>query len=303
MPSKFPHRQPWQLVATRTLQYLPRLRLIGRPMAYMPRRNRHPNRRLWRELFCQNSMGYSRSNDEFANLRRQIFMLLFLIIAIPSEALKGISDERNHNKHHCHHGSKVEVMEDRFVSNGSTDFIISHNRHPPEGYGCQQIKQKRMMVFTLHQLHPRNAQYQEHPGSGLACEHIGLRLANVKCAHGIPDKRCVDWSGITTTRIVHILRRHGGGVHVHCFGHVQMQLHAPSLGLNPRSQIRHPHRYRTKVDLMQSVASPQISGANLARPDKVACLYWVQWLVFSYSLLSYYLFFPIIVLFPIIVVL
>ena len=59
MPSKFPHHQPWRLVATRTLQYLPRLLLIDRPMAYMPRRNRHPTRRLRRELFCRNSMGYS----------------------------------------------------------------------------------------------------------------------------------------------------------------------------------------------------------------------------------------------------
>ena len=83
-------------------------------------------------------MGYNRSNDEFANLRRRIFMLLLLIIVIPSEALKGISDERNHDDHHCHHGSKVEDMEDRFLlSNGSMDLIISHNRHPPEGYGCQ----------------------------------------------------------------------------------------------------------------------------------------------------------------------
>ena len=147
MPSKFPHRQPWRLEATRTLRYLPWLRLIGHPMAYMPRRNRHPTRRLWRELFCRNSMGYSRSNDEFANLLRLIFMLLFLITVIPSEALKGISDERNHDDHHCHHGSKVEDMEDRFLlSNGSMDLIISHNRHPPEGYGCQQINKKRMVL-------------------------------------------------------------------------------------------------------------------------------------------------------------
>ena len=135
MPSKFPHGQPWRLEATRTLRYLPRLRLIGRSMAYMPRRSRHPTRRLQRELFCRNSMGYSRSNDEFANLRRLIFMLLFLIIVIPSEALKGISDERNHDDHHCHHGSKVEDMEDRFLlSNGSMDLRISHNWHPPESY-------------------------------------------------------------------------------------------------------------------------------------------------------------------------
>ena len=96
-------------------------------MAYMPRRSRYPTRRLWRELFCQNSMGYSRSNDEFANLRRLIFMLLFLIIVIPSEALKGISDERNHDLHRRHHGSKVEDMEDKFLlSNGSMDLRISH---------------------------------------------------------------------------------------------------------------------------------------------------------------------------------
>ena len=58
-------------------------------------------------------MVYSRSNDEFANLRRLIFMLLFLIIVILSEALKGISDERNHDLHR-HHGSGVDDKEDNF---------------------------------------------------------------------------------------------------------------------------------------------------------------------------------------------
>ena len=103
-------------------------------MAYMPRHNQHPTRRLWRELFCRNSMGYSRSNDEFANLRRLIFMLLFLIIVIPSEALKGISDERNHDDHRRHHGSEVEDMGDIFFSsNGSRELGIFLTLRPPEG--------------------------------------------------------------------------------------------------------------------------------------------------------------------------
>ena len=113
MPSKIPHGQPWWLDATRTLRYLPRLQLTGRSMAYMPRQSLHPLRRLRRERFWRNSMVYSGSNDEFANLRRLIFTLLFLIKVIPSGALKDISDELNHDLQ-CHHRSGVDDKEDNF---------------------------------------------------------------------------------------------------------------------------------------------------------------------------------------------
>ena len=59
-------------------------------------------------------MVYSQSNDEFVNLWRLIFTLLFLIKVISSGALKEISDELNHDLHRHHHGSEVEDKEDNF---------------------------------------------------------------------------------------------------------------------------------------------------------------------------------------------
>ena len=87
MLSKFPHVQPWRLDATKTLQYLPWLRLTGCSMAYMPRRSLNPPRRLWCEFLRRNSMVYSRSNEKFANLRCLIFTLLLLTQVISSRAL------------------------------------------------------------------------------------------------------------------------------------------------------------------------------------------------------------------------
>ena len=85
----------------------------------------------------------------------------------------------------------------------------------------------------FHQLHLRSAQYQEHPGSGLACEHICLLLANVTCVHGILDRRCVNLSRLTTKQTTHTHQRYGGGTHVHCSGHTQIQIHDAYLGWNP----------------------------------------------------------------------
>ena len=82
-------------------------------------------------------------------------MLLLLKKVISPSALKGISDERNHDLHCRRHGSEVEDKDSKFPfldkpSNHGTDnkskydyFLpstlgIAHTPRTPEGYECQQ---------------------------------------------------------------------------------------------------------------------------------------------------------------------
>ena len=145
MSSKFPHGQPWRLEATRTLRYLPRLRLTGRSMAYMPRRSLHPPQRSRQEFLRINFMAHSRIKDKSVNLRFLIFILLLLTHGV-SGALKDTREKQRHKAVCNHHGSEIEEKEEIFplVSNSKkqkmedkskhADLAIHYNARPPEVY-------------------------------------------------------------------------------------------------------------------------------------------------------------------------
>ena len=166
MSSKFSHGQPWRLEATRTLRYLPRLRLTGRSMAYMPRQSLHPPQRLRQDFLRINSMAHSRIKDKSVNLRCLIFIFLLLTHGV-SRALKDTREELRHNPFRRHHGSEMEEKEERFplVSNSKKhkmenkskygDLAIPYTPWPPEFYGSQQITRKRVVLYKcdfFHQL-------------------------------------------------------------------------------------------------------------------------------------------------------